>query len=122
MASWLAFAVSDASGSAAILVWTVFENDPVHLLSICAQVDEEQFKKIMNYIDQGKAEGAKLNCGGKRKGDKGFYVEPTVFSEVSIVNLVLLHVRIIHWPMQSFSKCRATCLFVQTQQIDHLMN
>ena len=46
------------------------------------QVDEEQFKKIMNYIDQGKAEGAKLNCGGKRKGDKGFYVEPTVFSEV----------------------------------------
>ena len=37
----------------------------------------------MNYIDQGKAEGAKLNCGGKRKGDKGFYVEPTVFSEVS---------------------------------------
>ena len=47
-------------------------------------MDEEQFKKIMNYIDQGKSEGAKLNCGGKRKGDKGFYVEPTVFSEVSI--------------------------------------
>ena len=46
-------------------------------------MDEEQFKKIMNYIDQGKSEGAKLNCGGKRKGDKGFYVEPTVFSEVS---------------------------------------
>ena len=54
-----------------------------------AQVDEEQFKKIMNYIDQGKAEGAKLNCGGKRKGDKGFYVEPTVFSEV------LKHIRLL---------------------------
>lgn len=45
-------------------------------------MDEEQFKKIMGYIDTGKSEGAKLNCGGKRKGDKGFYVEPTVFSEV----------------------------------------
>ena len=53
-----------------------------HGVLVHAQVDEEQFKKIMNYIDQGKAEGAKLNCGGKRKGDKGFYVEPTVFSEV----------------------------------------
>ena len=47
-----------------------------------SKVDEEQFKKIMGYIDTGKSEGAKLNCGGKRKGDKGFYVEPTVFSEV----------------------------------------
>ena len=45
-------------------------------------MDEEQFKKIMSYIDSGKSEGAKLNCGGKRKGDKGFYVEPTVFSNV----------------------------------------
>ena len=47
-------------------------------------MDEEQFKKIMNYIDLGKKEGATLNCGGKRKGDTGFYVEPTVFSDVKV--------------------------------------
>ena len=28
------------------------------------QVDESQFDKVMGYIDSGKAEGAKLVCGG----------------------------------------------------------
>ena len=46
------------------------------------QVDQEQFDKILSYIDHGKNEGATLCCGGKRKGDTGFYVEPTVFSNV----------------------------------------
>jgi aldehyde dehydrogenase (NAD+) len=46
------------------------------------QVDNDQFKKIMNYIDIGKKEGAKLLTGGKRVGSKGFFVEPTVFSDV----------------------------------------
>lgn len=36
----------------------------------------------MNYIDIGKKEGAKLLTGGKRVGSKGFFVEPTVFSDV----------------------------------------
>ena len=47
------------------------------------QVDSEQFHKIMNYIDIGKKEGAKLLTGGKRVGSKGWYVEPTVFSDVT---------------------------------------
>lgn len=38
--------------------------------------------KILGYIDRGKKEGAKLLTGGNRKGDKGFFVEPTVFSDV----------------------------------------
>lgn len=37
----------------------------------------------MNYIDIGKKEGAKLVTGGKRVGNKGWFVEPTVFSDVS---------------------------------------
>ena len=37
----------------------------------------------MNYIDLGKKEGGKLNTGGKRVGKKGFFVEPTVFSDVT---------------------------------------
>ena len=46
------------------------------------QVDEDQFKKILSYIESGKAEGAKLQCGGERHGDKGYFIKPTVFSEV----------------------------------------
>jgi aldehyde dehydrogenase (NAD+) len=46
------------------------------------QVDREQFEKILGYIDSGKQEGAQCLTGGKRFGDKGFYVEPTLFTEV----------------------------------------
>jgi aldehyde dehydrogenase (NAD+) len=37
----------------------------------------------MNYIDVGKKEGAKLLTGGKRVGNKGWFIEPTVFSDVT---------------------------------------
>jgi aldehyde dehydrogenase (NAD+) len=37
----------------------------------------------MNYIDIGKKEGANLITGGKRVGSKGWFVEPTVFSNVT---------------------------------------
>jgi aldehyde dehydrogenase (NAD+) len=47
------------------------------------QVDSEQFGKIMNYIDVGKKQGAKLLTGGKRVGNKGWFVEPTVFADVT---------------------------------------
>ena len=46
------------------------------------QIDQEQFDKIMDLIASGKKEGAKLGCGGRRFGDKGFFIEPTVFSDV----------------------------------------
>ncbi|XP_065828874.1 retinal dehydrogenase 2-like isoform X2 [Oscarella lobularis] len=46
------------------------------------QIDGEQLTKIMDLIRSGKEEGAKLECGGNRIGDKGFFVEPTVFSNV----------------------------------------
>ena len=35
----------------------------------------------MGYIDSGKKEGAKLVCGGRRVGDRGYFIEPTVFAE-----------------------------------------
>merc|ERR1719359_1984946 len=37
----------------------------------------------MGYIEQGKKEGAKVLVGGDRQGDKGFFVQPTVFSDVT---------------------------------------
>lgn len=47
------------------------------------QVDEIQFKKVLSLIDAGKKEGAKVECGGLRHGQVGYFVEPTVFSNVT---------------------------------------
>lgn len=38
--------------------------------------------KILDLIDSGKKEGAKMCVGGSRKGDRGYYIEPTVFADV----------------------------------------
>jgi aldehyde dehydrogenase (NAD+) len=46
------------------------------------QVDRAQFDKIMKYIDIGKNEGAKIVSGGKRWGDRGHFIEPTLFTGV----------------------------------------
>jgi len=45
-------------------------------------VDNEQFSKVLDLIESGKKEGAKLECGGGRHGDKGYFIQPTVFSDV----------------------------------------
>jgi len=45
------------------------------------QTTKKQFEKIMEYIAKGKEEGAKLLVGGKRWGDKGFFIEPTIFAD-----------------------------------------
>jgi aldehyde dehydrogenase (NAD+) len=57
--------------------------DPFTSVDQGPQVNEAQFMKIMNYIDIGRSEGANLRTGGNRVGSKGYYVEPTVFSEVT---------------------------------------
>ncbi|HKS29871.1 MAG TPA: aldehyde dehydrogenase family protein [Pyrinomonadaceae bacterium] len=50
-------------------------------------VDENQFKTVLEYIDIGKEDGAKLMCGGERASgdglDKGYFVKPTVFDHVT---------------------------------------
>lgn len=40
--------------------------------------DEAQFNRVMSYIDLGKEFSAPV-VGGNRKGDKGFFIEPTLF-------------------------------------------
>jgi acyl-CoA reductase-like NAD-dependent aldehyde dehydrogenase len=51
-----------------------------------SQISGRQMERILDYIESGKQEGAMLLAGGERdvEGDKakGFYVKPTVFSEV----------------------------------------
>ncbi|KAJ3096041.1 aldehyde dehydrogenase (NAD(P)(+)) ald5 [Phlyctochytrium planicorne] len=46
-------------------------------------VDELQFNRVMGYIEDGKKAGAKVELGGERHGDKGYFVQPTIFSEVN---------------------------------------
>jgi aldehyde dehydrogenase (NAD+) len=46
------------------------------------QVDKAQFDKIMHYVDLGKKEGAKCVTGGGRVGDRGYFIEPTLFDGV----------------------------------------
>jgi aldehyde dehydrogenase (NAD+) len=47
------------------------------------QVSQEQFDRVMKYIASGNKEGAKRLTGGGRVGSKGFFIEPTVFDDVT---------------------------------------
>uniref|UniRef100_A0A6Q2YC33 Aldehyde dehydrogenase domain-containing protein n=1 Tax=Esox lucius TaxID=8010 RepID=A0A6Q2YC33_ESOLU len=46
------------------------------------QVRIEHQSRVLEFIQSGISEGANLECGGKALGLKGFYIEPTVFSNV----------------------------------------
>lgn len=41
------------------------------------------FTKVLTYIGYGKEDGAKLETGGERIGSEGFFIQPTVFSNVT---------------------------------------
>src|SRR5260370_9174405 len=41
-------------------------------------VSEEQLQRVCNYLEIGLSEGATAMSGGKKLGDKGYFVEPTV--------------------------------------------
>ena len=47
------------------------------------QVSAEQRDRIMGFVERGKSEGATCLTGGNTFGDKGYYVEPTVFADVT---------------------------------------
>ena len=50
-----------------------------------ALVNARQRERVLGYIEKGKTEGARLLMGGgvPEHLDKGFYVEPTVFTDVT---------------------------------------
>ena len=71
----------------AIFVYIIKNTDSTFLWTqfvLCDyyQVDDVQMDKILELIESGKSQGAKLMCGGKRIGDKGYFIEPTVFADV----------------------------------------
>jgi len=47
------------------------------------QISQVQFDRVMGYIEAGKAAGAKVEVGGERYGEKGYFIKPTIFSNVT---------------------------------------
>ncbi|MDR5739890.1 MULTISPECIES: aldehyde dehydrogenase family protein [unclassified Caballeronia] len=45
-------------------------------------ISAKQMKSVLDYVDIGKGEGASLVTGGRRSGERGYFVEPTVFANV----------------------------------------
>ncbi len=62
--------------------------DPLHPKTrLGALVSKDQMDTVMSYIEAGKAEGAKLVCGGERADigtGKGYFVKPTIFDDVDV--------------------------------------
>ncbi|KAL3469630.1 aldehyde dehydrogenase domain-containing protein [Aspergillus californicus] len=47
------------------------------------QVSQLQFDRIMEYINHGKQGGATVAVGGERHGKEGYFIQPTVFTDVT---------------------------------------
>ena len=56
--------------------------DPCTEVEQGPQIDRRSMEKVLELVASGVAEGATLQCGGARLGDRGFFVQPTVFSGV----------------------------------------
>ncbi|ORY93509.1 aldehyde dehydrogenase domain-containing protein [Syncephalastrum racemosum] len=48
------------------------------------QISPLQCDRILSYIESGKSQGATLALGGKRFDSKGYFIEPTVFTDTDI--------------------------------------
>ncbi|KAF8036487.1 hypothetical protein BT93_C2264 [Corymbia citriodora subsp. variegata] len=70
------------------------------------QVDKKQFEKILSYIEHGKREGATLLTGGERLGTEGYYIQPTIFTNVKEDNVIVRDE--IFGPVMSLMKFKTT--------------
>ena len=41
--------------------------------------DKQQFDRVMSFLESGKTSGAEVLTGGIRKGEKGCFIEPTIY-------------------------------------------
>lgn len=60
-------------------IGNVYDDEVIH----GPQISEIQYKKVLSYIEKGKEEGARLVLGGKAVDGKGYYIEPTIFADVT---------------------------------------
>lgn len=98
-------------------------------MSTCLlQIDQQQFDKIMDLIESGKKEGAKLEYGGLAVGEKSLFVHPTIFSGVKD------HMRIAKeevtvcfgsletsWPYRLLAQCMVSALLSCCCSLDHII-
>jgi 4-guanidinobutyraldehyde dehydrogenase/NAD-dependent aldehyde dehydrogenase len=64
---------------------TLIPGDPLDPATrLGAIVDETQMKRVLGYIDAGRADGASIRLGGRRvrEDSGGYFIEPTVFEGV----------------------------------------
>ncbi|MBV6624892.1 MAG: aldehyde dehydrogenase family protein [Rivularia sp. (in: Bacteria)] len=78
------------------------------------QVDRDQFDRVMGYIEAGMREGAHMMCGGHQVGDRGYFIEPTVFANVT--NDMTIAQEEIFGPVMSIIK------FKDIEEAIHLAN
>jgi acyl-CoA reductase-like NAD-dependent aldehyde dehydrogenase len=58
--------------------------DPFDSKTNCGPIiSRRQFERVMNYVEIGAAEGAEILTGGRRFGDRGHFLEPTVFAKMT---------------------------------------
>lgn len=46
-------------------------------------VSRKQQERVMGYVQSGIEQGARLVCGGKSVGEKGYFLQPTVFADAA---------------------------------------
>src|SRR6478735_4661810 len=46
-------------------------------------ISDEQFQKVLGYLDAGQAAGAEVVVGGGRAADRGYFVQPTILANTS---------------------------------------
>jgi phenylacetaldehyde dehydrogenase len=44
-------------------------------------VSKEQLERVSGYVEQGKSDGAKVATGGRRIGNQGYFIEPTILTD-----------------------------------------
>lgn len=53
------------------------------MLRRLTQLEFSLLQRIMAHIESGKKEGATLHYGGERIGNEGFFIKPTIFTDVT---------------------------------------
>ncbi|XP_066925320.1 aldehyde dehydrogenase 1A1-like [Clytia hemisphaerica] len=71
-----------------------------------SMVDEQQYNVVLDLIVKGVDEGAALKCGGKKIEREGFYIQPTVFADVT--DEMTIAKQEIFGPVQSILKFKDT--------------
>jgi phenylacetaldehyde dehydrogenase len=75
-------------------------------------VSDEQLSRVTGYLDSGRDEGATVVTGGTRKGDRGYFVEPTVLvdtrPDMKVVREEIFGPVVVAQPFKSIDEIAAT--------------